>query len=536
MDSYPDTTSQTGARLEVAMLPGESWWGLANAFGRDMPFSEKTDIEIDIRRNNYANQALSLLCSNMGRAIWCGEPVAAKISGGKIALSSDSGRIELAEAPERTLRSAFRLAIAKWIPPAGRTPDPLLFSAPQCNTWIELTYGQNEQGILDYARSMIEGGLPPGILMIDDGWQFGYGTWEFDPRHFRDPKGMIRELHQMGFKVMLWVCPFVSMDSPAYRELTGAGCGDGGCGFLCSAFGPDGARRAKWSNDPAAVSWWNGKSALLDFTQPEAVEWFSAQLSRLRREYSVDGFKFDAGSVSNYCGNLIAHDISATAVAQNGLYGAFALDGACNELRNAFGFAGKPVVMRLFDKSHSWEALGQLVPDMTAAGFVGCPFICPDMIGGGNWTSFRPGAPFDPDIFVRSAQIHALSPMMQISASPWRMLSGRHLEAFKEAVALRQHLVPLILELAEESAKSGEPMMRAMEYVFPHQGLDRPLQQFMLGDTLLVAPVISQDGSKTVELPAGRWRDDLGAIHLGPATLRLESVPLNRLPHYERLG
>ena len=55
--------------------------------------------------------------------------------------------------------------------------------------------------------------------MIDDTWQLGYGTWEFDPRRFADPKGMVGKLHEQGFKVLLWMCPFVSMDSPAFRLL-----------------------------------------------------------------------------------------------------------------------------------------------------------------------------------------------------------------------------------------------------------------------------------------------------------------------------
>ena len=55
--------------------------------------------------------------------------------------------------------------------------------------------------------------------MIDDTWQYGYGVWEFDPRKFSNPKQLCDELHSMGFKIMLWVCPFVSMDSPGYREL-----------------------------------------------------------------------------------------------------------------------------------------------------------------------------------------------------------------------------------------------------------------------------------------------------------------------------
>ena len=66
-------------------------------------------------------------------------------------------------------------------------------------------------------------------------------------------------------------------------------------------------------------------------------------------------------------------------------------------------------------------------------------------------------------------------------------------------------------------------------------GFARPMQQFMLGSRWLVAPVTTPDNAKTVELPAGTWRDDLGAIHEGPATLHLENVPLSRLPRYERL-
>ena len=84
-------------------------------------------------------------------------------------------------------------------------PDELLFTHPQYNTWIELMYDQNEEDILEYARAIIDNGYPPGVLMIDDNWQENYGIWKFSPRRFKDPKGMMDELHAMGFKVMLWV-------------------------------------------------------------------------------------------------------------------------------------------------------------------------------------------------------------------------------------------------------------------------------------------------------------------------------------------
>ena len=91
-------------------------------------------------------------------------------------------------------------------------PDKRLFSAPQYNTWIEMTYYHSQERVLAYARGIIESGLPPGVLMIDESWQESFGQWEFHSGRFPDPKGMVDELHQMGFKVMLWVVPFITPD------------------------------------------------------------------------------------------------------------------------------------------------------------------------------------------------------------------------------------------------------------------------------------------------------------------------------------
>ena len=77
--------------------------------------------------------------------------------------------------------------------------------------------------------------------------------------------------------------------------------------------------------------------------------------------------------------------------------------------------------------------------------------------------------------------------------------------------------------------------MRPLEYAFPHQGFADVRDEFMMGDDLLVAPVLEKDGTRRVSLPPGRWHDDLGAVIDGPADFTLERVPLSRLPHYERL-
>ena len=54
--------------------------------------------------------------------------------------------------------------------------------------------------------------------MIDDGWSPYYGKWEFRKDYFPNPKEMLKQLHDMGFQVMLWICPFVTPDTVEYRE------------------------------------------------------------------------------------------------------------------------------------------------------------------------------------------------------------------------------------------------------------------------------------------------------------------------------
>ncbi len=83
---------------------------------------------------------------------------------------------------------------------------------------------------------------------------------------------------------------------------------------------------------------------------------------------------------------------------------------------------------------------------------MGYAFTCPDMIGGGEYLSFRDASKLDEELVVRAAQVHALMPMMQFSAAPWRVLSARNLEIVRSAATLHERLGPEILVLAKQSA------------------------------------------------------------------------------------
>jgi len=519
-------TVASAATRTVRMLPAEEWYGIATYFGPEMPFTENTEASIDLRVNGWANQYASLMLSNRGRLIWCDRQAGFVISGGQISVTADADIV--VEKAGNGLRSAFRRVSSRFFPPSGKCPEAMFFAAPQYNTWIELTYNQNERDVLSYAQSMLDHGLPPGVLMIDDTWQTAYGDWDFDRRRFSDPKGMVAKLHGLGFKVILWICPWIGLDTPAYRLLT-----TGVDPFSEHLKVVGGLLLEADGKSPAVVKWWNGRSALLDFTHPRGRAWFKEQLDRLVADYGVDGFKLDGGALPYYTSGYKSYEKIPGGDQANG-FAAFALQYPVCEYRHAWKLGGQPIIERLHDKNHTWKDIRTLIPSMIAAGLLGHPFVCPDMIGGGEWHSFLPGASFDPELFVRSAQVHALCGQMQFSASPWRLLSPEHQEIVRRTVALRQRFAQRFVALASECGRTGEPMLRSMDYVFPGKGYGRIGDQFVMGEDLIVAPQVWKGGlSRTVEIPEGEWIADDGTRCIGPKSVEV-ATPLSRLPYFER--
>lgn len=519
-------TAVADVRL-VKMAEGENWWGVANYFGPKMPFTDRTDLTIDLMKNGFYNQYASLLLSDRGRLIWCDRQCRFDFKGGVIKVTSPEGVPIEVTSSGTTLREAFRDASKRHFPPSGKTPDLTFISAPQYNTWIELTYNQNEKDILAYAQSMLDNGMPPGVFMIDDTWQTNYGVWEFEPRRFPDPKGMCDKLRAMGFKIVLWMCPWVSMDSQPYRTMC-----DGQDPFKVDKQ-PTGGFLTLDGKDPAPVKWWNGKSALLDFTHPNGRRWFKAQLDRLVKTYGVEGFKLDGGSLHYYTQGLKSHEDIPSGDQANG-YLAYALQYPVCEYRHAWKNGGQPIVQRLHDKKHRWDEVRALIPSMIAGGLLGHSFICPDMIGGGEWRTFVPGAPFDPELFVRSAQVHALCGMMQFSASPWRVLEAEKQQIVRNLVKMRQEKFAVkFVELAKECGRTGEPMIRNLEYEFPGNGYAAVTDQFMMGAFLMVAPQMEKGAAeRSVLIPPGKWKADDGSYVEGPRKIVVKT-PLERLPYFE---
>jgi len=522
-----DILAQDEKKIVLEIYPGEYWWAGISSAGYQSPYDATSVYSFDLWGNNYGNQAQPLLLSSKGRYIWSEEPIKCDFKMGVLTISVKEGKIVSGTAGTN-LRASFGYAARNFFPPNGLIPDSLLFTHPQYNTWIELMYNQNENDILKYAQAILDNGYSPGVLMIDDNWQEDYGNWMFSPWRFNDPKEMIKKLHSMGFKVMLWVCPFVSADSEVFRKLAKEG---------MLILDPQKGQEILWantSNNAAIIRWWNGASACVDLSNPKAQKWFRQRLDLLVNEYGVDGFKFDAGDASFYDRDVVSFNVK-TPNDQTAYFAKLGLDYPLNEYRASWKMAGLPLAQRLRDKNHRWDDLKKLIPDLMSQSLMGYSYTCPDMIGGGEYQSFLDGAVIDEELVVRSAQVHALMPMMQFSVAPWRVLSKENAAICLKMSKLHEEFGGLILKLAKEASNTGEPIVKPMELAFPGNGYETIKDQFVLGNNILVAPITEKgEHIRKVILPAGKWQAEDGVKYNGAKTIEI-SVPLDRLPYFRKL-
>ena len=336
---------------------------------------------------------------------------------------------------------------------------------------------------------------------------------------------MFSRLHALGFQVMIWVSPFMCSEGENFLKLYSARSSENVGGQPCYD------HLVRYRNGEVAIQhWWSGFGAILNFNLPGDCEYMDGQLQKLL-DMGVDGFKFDGGTClpqsflngTDFYGGYSTLELNQAWVRFGSRY-------RLHEYKDTWKMGGKPVVQRLFDKNHAWKGNGLdcLIPHGIFTGLIGCPFICPDMIGGGEWTAFVYGK-HDEELFIRMAEASALFPMMQFSSLPWRHLSPKAVQVCKEMAELHERMYPEIEQALEETEHTGEPMIRSMEYAYPGCGYERINDQFLLGENILVAPVVEKGArARRVIFPQGVWQNEAGRLYEGPIEAVLEA-PLEKL-------
>ena len=501
---------------KIEFLDNEYWWGGVVDEGVNMPYKSNYP-EVDLNKDHYSNQVTSFFISSKGRYFYSDEPIKYKIV--ERFLYVDSIEQITLKDTKGSLKDAYYDCVKKHFKIDHKYPLIDMFSIPQYNTWIEMNWFPTQEKVLKYAHEIIDNGFEPGILMIDDGWQEDYGVWEFNSKFFPDPKAMIEELHQLGFKVMLWLVPCVSPDSLTFRN----------------AQIDDIFYKEKDSEHVKIMNWWDGYSAVLDLTNPKAVNWLKDKCDNLINNYGIDGFKFDGADDCFYPeGGRFLKDIPR--VHQSRLYSLFASNYSLNEMRACFNMQGYGLAQRLTDKKHSWEerGLNTLIPNGLTMSILGYIYCCPDMIGGGLVGDFLANdyKDIDEELFVRYAQIATFFPMMQFSLAPWKVLSKENLDIIRKCCDIHTKLSNYIKELVLKASVDCSPIIRSMAFEYPNCNYEEITDQFMLGDKYLIAPILHKNQQeRVVILPEGNWIDDLGNTYKGNQTINIK-VPLDRIPYF----
>ncbi len=514
-------------KLTIRMLENECWWGGCVVGAEKMPFDAESVFAIDLKTQR-TTQSAPFFLSSKGRYLWSEEPFRIEFDHGRI--TAEGEEIEL-NSDGKCLREAYLNAMERYFPfeKGIRTPREF-YRHPMFNTWMELIKNQNSRDILRYAHEVVDHGYTPGILMIDGGWQKCQGVWDYNRDMIPDPKALFRELHELGFTVLIWCSPFVCPEGDPFLQLVSTRSSETKKGT------PNLNHLLR--NDQGEVSiqrWWSGYGAILNFNLPDDCAHMAGQLRKLLDD-GVDGFKFDGGSYmpgsflngKSFLGGYTNEQLNAAWVHFGSQY-------KFHEFKDTWKTGGKPVIQRLWDKNHSWNenGLNCLIPHGIFVGLIGNPFICPDMVGGGEWTSAVYGK-FDEELFIRMAQASALFPMMQLSSLPWRHLSERAAGAVKKMAELHERMYPEIERALAIAEESGEPIVRSLEYQYPGHGYERIRDQYLLGDRVMAAPVVTKGTvRRTVHIPDGVWEDEHGKQHAGPCVEEADA-PLETLLWYRR--
>ncbi len=384
---------------------------------------------------------------------------------------------------------------------------------------------------------------------------YSLGDYIFPPEgRWPDPKTMVDKIHQAGLRLILWQNPAIKHGEP--REYLDETQNKADQEYAIQqeyvVRKADGSPHRVEPHMP-----WFSNSLVLDFTNQKAADWWFKKREYLLTEIGVDGFKTDGGEhiwdTETHFSNGMrgSRGINYYPVAYESSYQRF-LESHRGEDHVLFSRAGYTGVQQFpchwaGDENSTWDAFRATLHAMLNIGMCGVPFIGWDIAG------FAGPIPSS-ELYLRAAAFSVFCPIMQYHSdvntglrtsrdrTPWNIQEQTGdsdvIPVFRQLTNLRMNLIPYILGRAQESSKSGLPLMRAMPLEYPVDLACRKFPyEYMFGDALLVAPVV-EPGKTTwqVYLPAGDWRDLwTGEVHSGPGEIDVP-VPLNRIPVFQQKG
>ena len=145
------------------------------------------------------------------------------------------------------------------------------------------------------------------------------------------------------------------------------------------------------------------------------------------------------------------------------------------------------------------------------------------------------------ELFIRWIELTAFLPMMQFSFTPWQYDTEVVQIAKKYTTLHADYVAPRIISLGKEAVTTGYPIIRPMWWAAPDDHVTHDMDsQFMIGDDLVVAPVLEKGAlGRRVYLPRGIWKDMINGkeytVENDDYFFTFYQVKLDEIPYFERV-
>lgn len=378
------------------------------------------------------------------------------------------------------------------------TGRPALPPAYTFGLWLTTSFTTNydEKTVTSFIDGMTQRDIPLSVFHFDCFWmrEFRWCDFEWDPRTFPDPAGMIARLKERGLHLCVWVNPYIGERSALFTEGAERGY------FLRTRDG------GIYQSDE-----WQPGMAVVDFTNPDAAEWYASKIRTLI-DSGIDCIKTDFGERIPV--NVVYHD-GSDPVRMHNYYSLLYNETVYRELRGAgclfarSATAGSQMYPVHWggDCSATYQSMAETLRgglSLCASGFA---YFSHDISG------FESTA--TPDIYKRWCAFGLLSTHSRLHGSssyrvPW-LFDEEAVSVLRSFTKLKGSLMPYLYTQAHVAATTGVPVMRAPALDFPRDipALDAD-GEYMLGESLLVAPIFNERGVARFYVPdCGTWYDYL---------------------------
>ncbi len=378
------------------------------------------------------------------------------------------------------------------------TGKPALPPTWSFGLWLSTSFTTNydEATVNEFINGMKERDIPLRVFHFDCFWmkEFNWCNFEWDKDVFPEPKNMLKRLKEKDLNICVWINPYIAQQSKLFDE------GKENGYFIKRANGD------VWQFDM-----WQPGMAIVDFTNPAACKWYSNKLKELM-DMGVDCFKTDFGE-----------RIPTDVVYFNGA--------DPNKMHNYYTFMYNKVVFDTIKEvkgetegvvfARSATTGGQQFPvhwggdcesdfESMAESLRGGLSLC--LSGFGFWSHDIGGfeSTSTADVYKRWVAFGLLSSHSRLHGSTSYRVPWLYDEAASEVVRffskLKCSIMPYLYKNAVSAHVEGLPMMRAMILEFEKDEACAFLdKQYMLGDSILVAPIFNEEGEAKYYIPNGKW-------------------------------